>query len=70
MSLETEAVLDRRALRRRLGAWRSAFFITGLLAAGALAYAIGGASLGESRQIARVTIEGLITEDRQQLQML
>ena len=70
MSIETEAVLDRRALRRRLGVWRSAFFLAGVLAVGALALAIGGAELTRPRHIARVTIDGLITEDRQQLQML
>jgi protease IV len=71
MSLETEAVLDRRSLRRRLTAWRSAFIVAGVLGAGALAYALGaGGNLTQQRQIARVTIEGLITEDRQQLRML
>ena len=70
MSLETEAVLDRRALRRRVGWWRSAFFVAGIAALGTLAYAVGGPELTWPRHIARVTIEGLITEDRQQLQML
>ena len=70
MSLETEAVLDRRALRRRLGAWRTAAFAGGLLALGAVALALGAPGLGERHHIARVTIDGLITEDRQQLLML
>jgi protease IV len=72
MSLETEAVLDRRTLRRRVATWRSAFVVAGLLAAGALASALGwaGAAFAPPRQIARVTIEGLITDDRQQLKML
>jgi protease IV len=71
MSLETEAVLDRRSLRRRLTVWRSAFIVAGVVGAGAVAYALGaGQSLTQQRQIARVTIEGLITEDRQQLRML
>ncbi len=71
MSLETEAVLDRRALRRRLTAWRSAFIVAGIVAAGAVALALGaGTNLTGQPQIARVTIEGLITEDRQQLRML
>lgn len=71
MSIETEAVLDRRALRRRLTAWRSAFIVAGVIAAGAAAFALGaGESLSRQPQIARVTIEGLITEDRQQLRML
>ncbi len=71
MSLETESVLDRRALRRRVTAWRSAFIVAGVIAAGAAALALGaGQSLSQQRQIARVTIEGLITDDRRQLQML
>ena len=70
MALETEAVLDRRALRRRVGAWRSAFLLLALAALGGLAYTYGGVDARSSRQIARVTIEGLITEDRQQLRML
>ncbi len=70
MTLETEAVLDRRALRRRVGWWRSAFVVAGVVALGTLAYAIGGPELTRPRHIARVTIDGLITDDRQQLQML
>jgi protease IV len=71
MSIETEAVLDRRALRRKVTAWRSAFIVAGVLAAGGLALALGaGQGLTQTRQIARVTLEGLITEDRRQLQML
>lgn len=70
MSLETEAVLDRRALRRRVGFWRSAFFLLGVLGLGAFAYVAGGPELTRPRHIARVTIEGLITDDRRQLQML
>ncbi len=70
MSIETEAVLDRRALRRRLGFWRSAFILAGVVTLGAVAYAFGGGDVMRSRHIARVTIDGLITEDRKQLQML
>jgi protease IV len=72
MSLETEAVLDRRALRRRVATWRSAFIVAGVLAVGALASALGwaGSAFAPPRHIARVTIEGMITDDRQQLKML
>ncbi len=70
MSLETEAVLDRRTLRRRVGFWRSAFFLLGVLALGVLAYVAGGPEMTRPRHIARVTIDGLITDDRRQLQML
>ena len=71
MSLETEAVLDRRSLRRRIGLWRSLAIAAAVLAFGAIGYASGGwESLAETRQIARVTIEGVITEDRDQLRLL
>ena len=71
MSLDTESILDRRALRRRVGLWRGGAMVAGLVAAGALFYAVnGGQGLSERKQIARVTIEGVITEDRDQLRLL
>ncbi len=71
MSLETETVLDRRRLKRSTSLWRA-------LAIFGLAVAIGvwafsgedGLSLSGSKHIARVTISGMITEDRDQLKML
>lgn len=71
MTLETEAVLDRRRLRRRLSLWRTLAVVAGLLAIGFLLFrSADKAGLLESRQIARVSIEGMITEDRALLQML
>ena len=69
--LETETVLDRRRLRRSVTLWRAA----GLAA---IAIAIGVMMLGTDtlatltgeKQIARITIEGTITENRDQLKML
>ncbi|SFV26232.1 signal peptide peptidase SppA [Hyphomicrobium facile] len=69
--LETETVLDRRRLRRSVSIWRAAGLAGLLIAIGVLAF--GGdklASLTGEKQIARVTIEGTITEDRDQLKML
>lgn len=71
MSLETEIILDRRQLRRRLSLWRG-------LAITALVVAIGGYVLSADetsgvlaqKHIARVNITGTITEDRPQLEML
>jgi protease-4 len=71
MTLETETVLDRRRMRRRLTLWRSAAIIGLAVAFGALAF--GGQDLSDlaaPRQIARVAIEGTITEDRDQLALL
>lgn len=71
MTLETEAVLDRRRLRRRLSLWRTLAVVAGLLAVGFLLFTSADkAGLLEGRQIARVSIDGMITEDRALLQML
>jgi protease-4 len=70
MTLETEAVLDRRRLRRRLSWWRALAVIAAVVAIGALAFSSAEKmGLLEQRQIARVTIEGMITEDREMLRM-
>lgn len=71
MTLETEAVLDRRRLRRRLSLWRTLAVVAGLLAISFLLFTSADkAGLLQGRQIARVSIEGMITEDRALLQML
>lgn len=71
MSLETEALLDRRRLRRRLTLWRALAFFAVVVAIAAVGYLGAGApGFSQSKQIARVTIEGVITEDREQLKML
>lgn len=71
MTLETETVLDRRRLRRHVSFWRA-------LAIVGLAIALGVLLLGQERlselagrrQIARIAVEGTITENRDQLKML
>jgi len=71
MSFETEAVLDRRRLRRRLSLWRTLAVIAGLLAAGVLMFSSAErAGLIERKQIARVTLERLITDDRDLLRLI
>lgn len=71
MSLETEAVLDRRRIRRLLTTWRVLAVAAGAVAAAALTYILAGApGFAERSQIARITIEGVITEDREQLAMI
>lgn len=73
MSLETEAVLDRRRLRRSMSFWRAAAVLAIVLALGALglATASGPESTGwlSKGQIARVSLEGVITENRDQLKL-
>jgi len=69
--LETETVLDRRRLRRSVMLWRGAGLAAVAVAIGALSLDNGKiASFAGEKQIARVSIEGTITEDREQLKML
>ena len=62
MSLETDLLLDRRRLKRRLIFWRTlavaALVVAGLVGIEKLGFAPSGA------RIARVSVKGLITEDR------
>lgn len=70
MSIETETVLDRRLLRRRLGFWRAAAVVVAFVAVGLFALSsTGDLGLAGSKHIARVSLEGMITEDRDQLRM-
>jgi protease-4 len=71
MSLETDAVVDRRRLRRRLSFWRVLAVLIGLLAVGAVGYSTAErVGLVDRRQIARITLEGLITEDPDLLRLI
>ncbi len=72
MSLEIESVLDRRRLKRSTTLWRGLAILAGAVALGALTITGAGTGWGwgPQKQIARVTIEGMITENRAQLRML
>ena len=71
MAFETETVLDRRRLRRRLSLWRALAVIAGLLAIGLAVFASAdGVGLAGGKQIARVSLEGFISENRDQLKLL
>jgi protease-4 len=62
MSLETDLLLDRRRLKRRLFAWR---VVAGVAAVIAVLVAIGGNGLPvRGSHIARLSVTGIITENR------
>jgi protease-4 len=62
MSLETDLLMDRRRLKRRLVFWR--VFAVGALTVAALAGLRGAGLVPRGAHIERVTISGLITDDR------
>jgi protease-4 len=72
MVLDAESVIDRRRLKRRLTAWRIAAVLFGLLFLGVLV--AGDQSSGGSAtflpHVARVTVSGVITDDRQMQELL
>jgi len=62
MTLETDLILDRRRLKRRLFFWRS-FAILAVLVA--VLVGVGGRGFGIGRaHVARLQVDGLITEDQ------
>lgn len=71
MSLETEGIIDRRRLSRRLSFWRILAIVALAVVIGVFAFSRdGGVGFAEPRQIARISIDGLITESRPQLRLL
>lgn len=69
---EVETVLEQRRLRRRVSRWRIAAIALGTLALATLALsgAKSGPGFGRGAQIARIDIEGMIVDDRKQLELL
>jgi protease-4 len=61
MSLETDLLLDRRRLKRRLFYWRLATVLAVLLCVLAV---VGRAGVVHRAHVARLTVAGIITEDR------
>lgn len=72
MSLQADILVDRRRLTRRLGLWRllAVLFAIGFVVAIALRYEAVTAAMGVQPHIARVTISGMIQDDRRQYEML
>lgn len=73
MSLDADALADRRRLRRKLSFWRVVAFglvILAALGAGIFLAEEDGGLLGRGEHIARISIDGLITDDRRQQELL
>lgn len=71
MTTRADDIIDRRRLRRKLTFWRAAALLV-LVAAAGLAFARFGGGLGgaEADHIARIRIEGTITENEELLKRL
>lgn len=75
MALETEAILERRALRRRLAFWRvGAIALVGVVVAVAALASFGGGGGGKpgprTPHIAKVEISGVIFDDEKRAKLL
>lgn len=72
MSLDAERVVERRRLKRRVSIWRIAAVLLGVLFVGALL--VGDQQAGRSGgilpHVARITIDGVITNDRKVINLL
>ncbi len=62
MSLETDLILDRRRLKRRLNLWRVLAVAAGTAAL--IAVVVPRTAGGLGRHVARINVTGVITEDR------
>jgi protease-4 len=73
MSLDSDVIVDRRRIRRKLTFWRvvaALIAIAAIVAVGAVAVPGGRGALTASGSIARVNIEGLIRSDQQRVEAL
>ena len=72
MALDAETVIDRRRLKRRLTAWRLGAVALGLIALGL--YLLGDRTIAGSStllpHVARVTVSGIITNDRKMNELI
>jgi len=72
MSLDADAFVDRRRLSRRASIWRVVAFLIALAAIFLAAALIGEDTdlFGRGAHIARISIDGLITDDRNQRELI
>jgi protease-4 len=72
MTLDAEGVIERRRLKRRLTIWRIAAVVLGLLFLGVVFLSdkrVAG-SAGILPHVARITVSGVITDDRKMLDLI
>ncbi len=73
MSLDPDVIVDRRALKRKLGLWRLTAFVAGTVAIVAAVAAGGGLDAlrhATAPQIARISIQGFISPDRRLIELI
>ena len=73
MSLDSDVIVDRRRIRRKLTFWRVAaalVAIAAIVTVGVMATPGGRGALTTSGSIARVNIEGLIRSDQDRVEAL
>ncbi|MGZ5850352.1 MAG: signal peptide peptidase SppA, partial [Methyloceanibacter sp.] len=72
MVLDAATVIDRRRLRRRLTLWRIAAVVLGLTAIGVLAFdnQPEAGPAGFLPHIARLSVSGIITDNRQMQELI
>ena len=71
MAIRADEIIDRRRLRRKLTFWRIAALVVAALAVAAVSVWLAGDELGKgSNHIAKVKIEGTITEDDELIERL
>lgn len=65
MAADAEMIADRRRLRRKLTVWRVLAILALMVAVGTAGIVAGGGTrqIGQSRQIARINVSGIITGD-------
>lgn len=72
MVLDAESVIERRRLKRRVAIWRIAAVVLGLLFLGVIAFSNDetAGSAGILPHVARITVSGVITDDRKVLNLI
>src|ERR1700730_8674596 len=70
MSLDSDVIVDRRRIRRKLTFWRVTAALVAIAVVGVVVTPGGRGALTSSGSIARVNIEGLIRSDQERVEAL